>query len=129
MRPELVFEELSAAYQRRGHAFHLVIAGETLGRMLLLEGPGYLELDLIWISQTARGQGIGARMLDDLCASADRHHVPLFLSVLDNAHSDRSRLLPWYEAHGFVTDLDLCTGDDLVLRRDPTEERLPDPDF
>ncbi|GAA5023935.1 hypothetical protein GCM10023258_15630 [Terrabacter aeriphilus] len=51
----------------------------------------------MWVDPTSRGQGLGARILEQLLAGADREGRPVVLHVTQG--NDRARRL--YLGHGF----------------------------
>jgi GNAT superfamily N-acetyltransferase len=60
--------------------------------------PGFLHVVAMWVEPSARGHGVGARVLDHLRAWADARGLRLHLDVVTvNAGARRS-----YERYGFV---------------------------
>jgi putative acetyltransferase len=94
---------LPVSYAARGGAFWIATGDAgLLGTCGVFPvGPETLELRKMYLSPTARGLGLGARLLDVAVAwSRDHGAIRLVLDTVD----EMARAIAFYEAHGFVRD-------------------------
>jgi putative acetyltransferase len=96
-------ERLPGAYTERGGAFWVAMRrGELLGTCAVFPmGEGVFELRKMFLRESARGLGLGKRLLDESVVWA-RDHGGRQL-VLDT-HDIMERAIAFYEANGFVRD-------------------------
>lgn len=64
-------------------------------------GP-YVKLDMIRVPAESQRQGIGTRVMSDLCAWADREDVTLTLDPGDDFGTPKTFLRRWYRHFGFI---------------------------
>lgn len=58
-------------------------------------------LNRIQVNRDYRGQGIGTRLLIQICEEADRNGDTLWLGVSPDGPGYFKRLVAWYRRHGF----------------------------
>lgn len=69
-----------------------------------------LELDVIEIPTSHRGQGIGNRVLIDLARTADENGWTLTLRISTDLNDNPERLDAWYARYGFTVDRSQIAG-------------------
>jgi GNAT superfamily N-acetyltransferase len=91
---------------------HIVANGHRVGFIAVKRAPEGLLLDHLYVRPGQQGQGIGGRVLADVLADADAHHLPVHLGALRESASNA-----FYLRHGFhqVSESEW----DLFYRRDP----------
>lgn len=62
----------------------------------------YWSLDLIRVAEHSRRQGVGGRVMADLCAAADRAGVVVALTPGNDWGAPKAFLRRWYRSFGFV---------------------------
>lgn len=72
--------------------------GTLLGYAGLMAVAGQADVQTIAVAPTAQGRGVGARLLEELLAEADRRDEP---AVLLEVRADNAAALRLYERHGF----------------------------
>jgi putative acetyltransferase len=94
---------LPGSYEARGGAFWVAREGDALlGTCGVFPiAPGVFELRKMYLDAAARGQGLGARLLDVACTWTRAAGGTTL--VLDTVEA-MTRAIAFYEAHGFVRD-------------------------
>ena len=72
---------------------HLSAAGQEAGPTVIIH--------LISVPVTERGRGLGQRVLDTICETADEEQWTLALTPVGDLGSEVTRLVRWYTAAGF----------------------------
>lgn len=95
--PTALAEAQDRVGARRGmRAFVVRDGGSPVGFALLAVGPGAVEIDQLYVTPAARGQGIGARLVESALAAGGQ---PVAWVVAD----DEGRARALYERLGFET--------------------------
>lgn len=81
------------AANERTRFFRVDRGGQTVGAGCLIEASGVTGLYNICVSPGERGQGLGTKIVADLCAFAPEDQPILLLS--------EQELVPWYRSMGF----------------------------
>jgi len=89
-------EYLEKVLGSKGHQTYDRIAGYMSPLVAQVVPPGAWYLSIIGISPRARGQGLGASLLEGTLAEASARSVPCFLETFT------PRNLRFYERHGFA---------------------------
>jgi len=76
---------------------HILVAGQKVGFFVVKFEEGALLLDHLYIRPGHQGQGVGAVVLAEVFAQADRLACPVHVGALRESDSNR-----FYERHGFV---------------------------
>jgi GNAT superfamily N-acetyltransferase len=76
---------------------HILLAGRKVGFFVVKFEEGALLLDHLYIQPGHQGQGVGAVVLAEVFAQADRLACPVNVGALRESGSNR-----FYERHGFV---------------------------
>lgn len=88
-----VAEVCARAANERTRFFKVDRGGQTVGAGCLIEESGLIGLYNICVSPSERGQGLGTKIVSDLCAFAPEDRPVLLLSEQD--------LVSWYRSMGF----------------------------
>lgn len=64
------------------------------------KGDGY-QVDNVKVPRSRRGEGIATRLMQEVCADADRGGHVLTLTVHEGDGLDEAGLVRWYESLGF----------------------------
>lgn len=83
----------------------ILFNAQPVGRMIVVNSDDEVRLADIIVLPQYRNRGIGASLIKDLCAEAERKGLPVRLQVLKSNH-DAARL---YERLGFSTDTESDT--------------------
>lgn len=78
----------------------ILLGDQPVGRMIVISTKDEIRLADIVVLPEYRNRGIGASLIKDLCAEAERQGVPVRLRVL-KSNRDAARL---YERMGFTAD-------------------------
>ncbi|HEX8772059.1 MAG TPA: GNAT family N-acetyltransferase [Pyrinomonadaceae bacterium] len=78
----------------------ILLGDRPVGRMIVIGAEDEIRLADIVVLPEFRNRGIGASLIRDLCAEAERQNVPVRLRVL-KSNRDAARL---YERMGFAMD-------------------------
>lgn len=68
-----------------------------------------LILTRINVPKDFRNQGHGGRLLDEICAEADKDHIWLYLEISPSGGLDYDQLQTWYESRGFRQRMGIFT--------------------
>lgn len=64
-----------------------------------------LVLDMVWVDESERGQGIGSQLLEQAIEYAEKEGKKLGLYAEPQDEStDQDRLIQWYRSFGFKSD-------------------------
>ena len=63
--------------------------------------PNTLTITRINVPSAHRGNGHGSKLLDQICADADREEIRLSLEIFPSGSLDYDELKEWYIRHGF----------------------------
>lgn len=63
--------------------------------------PNTWTITRINVPKPSRGKGIGTKLLNEICAEADRNKVTLTLEIMPSGDLDYGALHAWYLRHGF----------------------------
>ena len=83
--------------------YHVIHEGLEVGAYCLddLQEDDEVGVSLLKVRRSLEGQGVGSRMLDALCALADRHGVALRLEVVPAGRLSEAEIIDWYGRRGF----------------------------
>jgi GNAT superfamily N-acetyltransferase len=76
---------------------HILRNGELVGYVVVIERPGELVLDHLYIHPQAQREGIGSWVMRQVIAEADAKTLPIAVKTLKLSDANR-----FYERHGFV---------------------------
>ena len=79
------------------HTHHIVVGGRRVGFMVLKTLSHAMRLNHLYLDPAAQHHGIGHRVLQWVCAQADRAQLPVELCALKGSDANR-----FYLRHGFV---------------------------
>lgn len=89
-------ERLAAGFDP-AHTRHILVDGRRVGFIVLKTLSHALRLEHLYLDPAVQDQGIGHRVLTEVCAEADRLQVPVELVALKRSDANR-----FYLRHGFV---------------------------
>lgn len=89
-------ERLAAAFDP-AHTWHIVVAGQRVGFLVLKRLTHTMRLDHLYIDPAQQGRGIGGAVLRRVCDEADAQLLPIELCALKGSAANR-----FYLQHGFV---------------------------
>lgn len=89
-------ERLAAGFDP-AHTRHILVDGRRVGFMVLKTLSHALRLEHLYIDPAMQDQGIGHRVISEVCAEADRRQLPVELVALKRSDANR-----FYLRHGFV---------------------------
>lgn len=77
------------------------------------------RLELVWVDDEHRGQGVGTAVLLDVHRWADlyRYHLYAVVMSLSQSGLDEDALYAWYERHGW--ERVRLNGEDVIVRPTP----------
>jgi GNAT superfamily N-acetyltransferase len=86
-----------------GMFHHFLLEGEQVGAIEVgpIEEEDSIPIGLLIVSRFRRGQGIGSKILDAVCAAADRHEVALEITVIPTGAVEEADLIAWYRRRNF----------------------------
>jgi ribosomal protein S18 acetylase RimI-like enzyme len=70
--------------------------------LLIGEFPGRLHLQLLCVPSKLQHQGIGTKVVKEVCEHADKRNKVLTVMPSDRFHSDLKKLRHFYSRFGFV---------------------------
>ncbi|WP_341678459.1 GNAT family N-acetyltransferase [Niveibacterium sp. SC-1] len=79
------------------HTRYILVAGERVGFFVVRSDEGALLLEHLYIKPNHQGQGVGAAVLAEVFAQADRQACPVRVGALRESDSNR-----FYARHGFI---------------------------
>lgn len=94
--PQRARERLAAGFDP-AHTRHILVDGRRVGFIVLKTLSHALRLEHLYIDTAMQDQGVGHRVLTEVCAEADRRQVPVELVALKESDANR-----FYLRHGFV---------------------------
>ena len=97
--PQRARERLSRAFEP-AHSRHILLAGESVGFVVVLPMGDHLLLDHLYIAPQAQGRGIGSWVMAQVLVEADRLPLPVRVTALKLSDANR-----FYQRHGFVLQL------------------------
>lgn len=117
--PQRARDRLLSAFSP-AHTRHIVLNGERVGFVVVKPHGDGLRLDHLYIKPGHQGQGVGAAVLADVLARADRQACDVQLTALRGSEANR-----FYLRHGFV--LVEQTEFDNLYQRKPQKPETPTP--
>ena len=93
--PQRARERLGRAFEP-AHTRHILLAGESVGFVVLLPMPDHLVLDQLHIAPQAQRQGVGSWVMAQVLDEADRQGLPVRVMALRGSDAN-----PFYRRHGF----------------------------
>ena len=97
--PQRARERLSRAFEP-AHSRHILLAGESVGFVVVLPMVDHLLLDHLYVAPQAQGRGIGSWVMAQVLVEADRLPLPVRVTALKLSDANR-----FYQRHGFVLQL------------------------
>lgn len=94
--PDRARERFAATFLPE-HMSHIVVDGQRVGCVTLRPKAAALRMDHLYIEPAAQGRGIGSRVMDWACSTADLRQQPLELAALQGSAANR-----FYLRHGLV---------------------------
>ena len=94
--PQRARERLSRAFEP-AHSRHILLAGESVGFVVVLPMVDHLLLDHLYVAPQVQGRGIGSWVMAQVLAEADRLNQPVRVTALKLSDANR-----FYQRHGFV---------------------------
>lgn len=95
--------EIERDWRYDGMFHHFLINGEQVGAIEIapVEEDDVIPIGLLIVSRFRRGHGIGSKILDAVCAVADRHEVALEITVIPTGSVEEADLIAWYRRRNF----------------------------
>lgn len=96
-------EEASQLWPYENGFYHVQLDGAAVGAVCLddLFEEDEVGLSLVKVRRGHEGHGFGSRILDAVCALANKHYVALYIDIVPTGRLNEEDLIKWYERRGF----------------------------